>query len=133
LLFSLGKSYPNLVDWANFFVLAITFVFIPFLLFVWAKQSLNSGLASVFAATTPIAKAVMVGLVLRVERILRGQVLGLLLGIVGVVLIASPGTFVVANTYWPQVPYFSPQRATVSALALATHAKVSQPDRPRRC
>ncbi len=90
MLFSLGKSYPNLVDWANFFVLAITFVFIPFLLFVWAKQSLNSGLASVFAATTPIAKAVMVGLVLRVERILRGQVLGLLLGIVGVVLIASP-------------------------------------------
>jgi drug/metabolite transporter (DMT)-like permease len=76
--------------WGHFFVLAITFVVVPFLLFAWAQQSLNSGLASVFAASTPIATAVMVGLVFRVERILRGQALGLLLGLVGVVFIVSP-------------------------------------------
>jgi len=71
-------------------VIGVTFCVLPYLLFAWAQQSVASGLASVYNATTPIMTAIIAALVLRVERLTRAQVLGIAIGIVGVVVIIGP-------------------------------------------
>lgn len=77
--------------WAHLCVLSVTFCVVPFLLFAWAEQHVSSGLASIFNATTPIMTAVMAWAVFRVERLHTGQLLGIGVGIVGVVVIIAPG------------------------------------------
>ncbi|SDO57448.1 Permease of the drug/metabolite transporter (DMT) superfamily [Microbacterium sp. ru370.1] len=77
--------------WGHLCVLAFSFCVVPFLLFAWAEQHVPSGLASIFNATTPIMTAVMAWAVFRVERLGRGQLVGIAVGIVGVVVIIAPG------------------------------------------
>lgn len=77
--------------WAHLCVLALTFCVTPFLLFAWAEQHVSSGLASIFNATTPIMTAVMAWAVFRVERLRPGQLVGIAVGIVGVIVIIAPG------------------------------------------
>ncbi|WP_291043383.1 DMT family transporter [Herbiconiux sp.] len=69
---------------------------IPFLLFAWAEQYVTSGLASIYNAVTPITTALMVTLAFRVERLGRDRVLGVVAGIIGVVIIIGPWTFLTA-------------------------------------
>ena len=76
--------------WGHMTVLAVTFCVLPFLLFSWAQQHVTSGLASIYNATTPIMTAVMAGLLLRVEKLAAVQLLGILVGIGGVVVIIAP-------------------------------------------
>jgi drug/metabolite transporter (DMT)-like permease len=76
--------------WLHFLVIALTGCVIPHLLFAWAEQYVSSSLASIYNAVTPITTALMVTLAFRVERLGRGQVLGILIGIVGVVVIIGP-------------------------------------------
>ena len=78
---------------AHFLVIGVTGGVVPFLLYAWAEQYVTSGLASIYNATTPIATALMVTLVFRVEKLSRAQLLGILVGIVGVVLIIGPWRF----------------------------------------
>lgn len=80
----------RLVVWAHMTVLAVTFCVVPFLLFSWAQQHVTSGLASIYNATTPIMTAVMAWLVLRVEKLRPGQIAGILVGILGVMVIIAP-------------------------------------------
>jgi drug/metabolite transporter (DMT)-like permease len=77
--------------WAHLCVLGVTFCVVPFLLFAWAEQHVSSGLASIFNATTPIMTAIMAWAVFRVERLRPGQLLGIAVGILGVVVIIAPG------------------------------------------
>ena len=77
--------------WAHLCVLSVSFCVVPFLLFAWAEQHVSSGLASIFNATTPIMTAIMAWAVFRVERLRVGQLAGIALGIVGVVVIIAPG------------------------------------------
>jgi drug/metabolite transporter (DMT)-like permease len=74
----------------HFLVLGVTFCVIPYLLFSWAEQYVSSGLASIYNATTPIMTAIMASLVLRVERVNLPQVVGILLGAAGVIVIIGP-------------------------------------------
>lgn len=76
--------------WAHMTVVALTLCVFPYLLFGWAQQSVSSGLASVYNATTPLMTALMAGLVIRVEKLTREQLLGLLVGLAGVVVIIAP-------------------------------------------
>jgi drug/metabolite transporter (DMT)-like permease len=76
--------------WAHMTVLAVTFCVVPFLLFSWAQQHVTSGLASIYNATTPIMTAVMAGLLFRVEKLKAGQIAGILVGILGVMVIIAP-------------------------------------------
>ena len=78
------------VVYLHFLVIAITNCVIPHLAFAWAEQYVSSGLASIYNAVTPIATALMVTLAFRVERLNRGQVLGIAIGIAGVVAIIAP-------------------------------------------
>src|SRR3954451_22337732 len=76
--------------WGHLTVLGTTFCVVPFLLFSWAQQHVSSGVASIFNATTPIMTAIMAWLVFRVERLKAMQILGIVVGIVGVVVIIAP-------------------------------------------
>ena len=76
--------------WGHMTVLAISFCVVPFLLFSWAQQYVTSGLASIYNATTPIMTAVMAGLLFRVERLKPGQIAGIVVGILGVMVIIAP-------------------------------------------
>jgi len=71
-------------------VLACTFCVTPFLLFSWAQQHVTSGLASIYNATTPIMTAIMAWLIFRVEKLRPLQILGILVGIAGVMVIIAP-------------------------------------------
>lgn len=77
--------------WGHLCVLGVTFCAVPFLLFAWAEQHVSSGLASIFNATTPIMTAIMAWAVFRVESLKIGQLVGIAIGIVGVVVIIAPG------------------------------------------
>ncbi len=88
----------------HFLVIALTNCVIPHLLFAWAEQHISSGLAAIYNSLTPIATALMVALVYRVEKLSRGQVIGVLLGIVGVVVIIAPWQFTdISADVWGQL------------------------------
>jgi drug/metabolite transporter (DMT)-like permease len=78
------------IVYAHFLVIAITNCVVPHLAFAWAEQYVSSGLASIYNAVTPITTALMVTLAFRVEKLGRGQVLGVVIGIVGVLVIIGP-------------------------------------------
>jgi drug/metabolite transporter (DMT)-like permease len=74
----------------HFLVIAMTNCVIPHLAFAWAEQYVSSGLASIYNAVTPITTALMVTLAFHVEKLNRGQVLGIGIGIAGVIVIIAP-------------------------------------------
>lgn len=76
--------------WMHLTVVAVTFCVVPFLIFSWAQQHVSSGLASIFNATTPIMTAVMAWAVFRVEKLKLVQIVGILVGISGVMVIIAP-------------------------------------------
>ncbi|MCA1943533.1 MAG: DMT family transporter [Yonghaparkia sp.] len=76
--------------WGHLVVLSITFAVIPYQLFAWAQQYVASGIASILNATTPIMTALIAGLAFRIEKLTREQVLGIVVGIIGVIVIVGP-------------------------------------------
>jgi drug/metabolite transporter (DMT)-like permease len=78
------------VVYLHFLVIAVTNCVIPHLAFAWAEQYVSSGLASIYNAVTPITTALMVTLAFHVEKLNRGQVLGIGIGIAGVIVIIAP-------------------------------------------
>jgi drug/metabolite transporter (DMT)-like permease len=78
------------IVWLHFLVIEITNCVIPHLLFVWAEQSVSTGLAAIYNSVTPLATAVLAALVFRVERLARMQVVGVLVGVLGVIVIIGP-------------------------------------------
>jgi drug/metabolite transporter (DMT)-like permease len=78
------------VVWLPFVVIALTNAVIPHLLFAWAEQYVSSSLGSIYNSLTPIATALMATLIFRVERLAGSQVVGVVVGIVGVLLIIGP-------------------------------------------
>lgn len=78
------------IVWLHFVVIAVTNCVIPHTLFAWAEQHVSSGLAAIYNSVTPIATAILVAVAFRVEKLGRGQVFGVLLGVVGVIVIIAP-------------------------------------------
>ena len=89
-LFMRAKLPREPIVYLHFLVIGLTFCVIPHLLFSWAEQYVTSGLASIYNATTPIMTAIIAALVFRVEKLVGGQVLGIAIGIVGVLVIIGP-------------------------------------------
>jgi drug/metabolite transporter (DMT)-like permease len=78
------------IVWLHFGVVAFINCVIPHLAFAWAEQFVSSGLASIYNAVTPITTALFVTLVFAVEKLGRGQILGIGIGILGVIVIIGP-------------------------------------------
>jgi drug/metabolite transporter (DMT)-like permease len=90
--------------WLHFVVIAVTGCVIPHLLFAWAEQYVSSSLASIYNAVTPITTALMATLAFRVEKLVRGQVLGVLIGIAGVIVIIGPWQYAaLTGDLWGQL------------------------------
>jgi drug/metabolite transporter (DMT)-like permease len=78
------------IVWFHFLVIGITYCVIPHLLFVWAEQSVSTGLAAIYNSVTPLATAVLAAVVFNVERLVKIQVVGVLIGVLGVIVIIGP-------------------------------------------
>lgn len=87
--------------YAHFLVVGIVGCVMPYGLFAWAEQYVSSGLASIYNAVTPIATALMATLAFRVEKLTRDQLVGVIVGVLGVVVIISPWTLGTATRNSP--------------------------------
>lgn len=88
----------------HFIVIAMTNCVIPHLLFAWAEQHVSSGLAGIYNSITPIATAILAAVVFHVERLNRGQFIGVLIGIFGVLIIVAPWQFTqLSGDLWGQL------------------------------
>ena len=92
------------IVWLHFAVVAVTYCVIPFLLFAWAEQYVSSSLASIYNAVTPITTAILATAAFRVEKLNRDQVLGVVIGILGVVVVVGPWAVdALAGSLWGQL------------------------------
>ena len=76
-------ALPPGAAWA-FLVLALLNNVVPFTLFVWAQQTIPSGLASILNATTPIWGVIVAHLLTADEKATPARIAGVLLGFAGV-------------------------------------------------
>lgn len=70
--------------WLAFLVMGLLNNVIPFSLIVSGQKEIESGLASILNATTPLFTVVLAALFLKDERITANKVLGILAGFIGV-------------------------------------------------
>jgi drug/metabolite transporter (DMT)-like permease len=85
-----GKHLPtDLREWTPLIALGIGNTLLPFILITWGEQSVESGLASVLNATAALFTLVIAHFAFADERITPQKVAGLVLGFIGVVVLAS--------------------------------------------
>ena len=85
-----GKHIPfNLRELFPLMVIGVGNTVIPFVLISWGETQVDSGLASVLNATAALFTAVLAHLAFRDERITVQKIVGLALGFLGVVVLAS--------------------------------------------
>ena len=90
-LYARGGRLPTEFDiWRKFFILGTVNNFIPFTLITWGVMYIDSGLASVLNATTPLFAVVMAHYLTSDEHMTSNRILGVLLGIVGVGFLMGP-------------------------------------------
>ncbi|PPG37909.1 DMT family transporter [Pseudoclavibacter sp. RFBA6] len=100
--------------WMHMLVVSLALAVIPYSLFAWAGQYLPSSLSSIYNATTPIMTLLLMPLVLAGQRLTRTQIVGLVVGLGGVVVLAAPWRLVGVD----QVPELLPaQLACLGATA----------------
>jgi len=75
-------SSPGL--WGAFFIMGALNNLIPFSLIVWGQTHIQSSLASILNATTPIFSVVLAHILTREERLTGNRVVGVLMGWLGV-------------------------------------------------
>ncbi len=79
----------RLTPWAHLTVMAIVTNIAPYFLYAWAEQHINSGLAGVLNATTPLF-TLLFAVSTHTEHLTASRVVGLALGFLGVVVLAAP-------------------------------------------
>ena len=77
-------------SWAYFLVIAVIGNCLPFYLISWGQQEVESGLAGILAATTPLAVLILAHFTLADERMSLHQALGFVSGFAGVVVLMGP-------------------------------------------
>lgn len=87
LLLARGLGAPLLRHWRMLLLVGALNSGLPFALYAFAVQHLSTGLASILNATTPLFGAIVSWLWLA-EKLQRRQLLGLVMGLAGVVLLA---------------------------------------------
>lgn len=76
--------------WASLFILGAINNALPFVLITWGQTQINSGLASIFNATTPFFTVVIAGALLVDEKFSRNKILGVLIGLIGTIILIGP-------------------------------------------
>lgn len=83
--------------WLHMTVVAATLCTIPFTLVAWAETVVPSTVASIVNATTPIMTLLLTPLLIPRDRLSRGKVIGLGIGILGVVVLVGPWRLLVTS------------------------------------
>lgn len=76
--------------WAHLLVVSVFLNAVPSSLMAWAEQTVPSGLASIYNATTPIMTMAALAVLVPSEKLRGRQVVGIVLGIVGVLVLVGP-------------------------------------------
>lgn len=88
---ALGLALPRSIKvWQAFFIMGLLNNAIPFTLIVWGQTHIESGLAAILNATTPLSTVIVAGIFLADERITVAKVTGVLLGFAGVLVMLLP-------------------------------------------
>jgi drug/metabolite transporter (DMT)-like permease len=83
--------------WGRIFILGFLLNAFPGLMFAFAEQLLDSSLAGILNATTPLFSVLFITLVFRSESITKSQVFGLALGFIGVLVLFGNLSFSGSN------------------------------------
>jgi drug/metabolite transporter (DMT)-like permease len=90
-----GHRLPTApVLWGAFLVMGALNNVIPFSLIVWGQVTIDSGLAAILNATTPLFTVMLTHVLTRDERLTRGRAAGVLLGLAGVAVLVGPEVLV---------------------------------------
>jgi drug/metabolite transporter (DMT)-like permease len=76
--------------WLAFFGMGLLNNAIPFSLIVWGQIHIASGLASILNATTPLFTVLVAHVLTADERLSKGRIFGVLLGLAGVIALIGP-------------------------------------------
>jgi drug/metabolite transporter (DMT)-like permease len=76
-------------EWIPLLVLGVANIAIPFFLISWGEKSIDSAVASILNATTPLFTILIAHFLLHDDKITAPKVLGLLMGFAGVVILMS--------------------------------------------
>jgi len=86
-----GQRMPaSLKAWGAFLVMGVLNNAIPFSLIVWGQTRIDSGVASILNATTPIFTVILAHLLTSDERLTLRKFLGVLIGFLGVYIMIKP-------------------------------------------
>jgi drug/metabolite transporter (DMT)-like permease len=86
-----GRTLPSaLAAWRGFLVMGLLNNAIPFALINWGQTRIDSGLAAILNATTPLFTVILAHVVTDDERLTRNRVAGIALGFAGVVVMIGP-------------------------------------------
>ena len=87
-----GDRLPaSLSAWSAFALMGFLNNAFPFTMFVWAQQSIASGLAAIVNATTPFFTVLLAHVLTADEKMTSGKIAGVLLGLAGVMVLIGPG------------------------------------------
>jgi drug/metabolite transporter (DMT)-like permease len=99
-----GLKFPlGWRPWGNFLVIAVIGNCLPFFLISWGQQEVETGLAGILAATTPLVVLVLAHFVLADERLSPRHVLAFLFGFAGIIVLMGPDSLAAlggATTRW---------------------------------
>jgi drug/metabolite transporter (DMT)-like permease len=86
-----GKKMPKTPEvWGSFMVMGILNNLVPFSLIVWGQSHIDSGLASILNATTPLFSVVLAHFLTKEEKITINRLAGVLMGLIGVAILVGP-------------------------------------------
>jgi drug/metabolite transporter (DMT)-like permease len=109
--------------WRHLLIMGIFNVAIPFVLISWAESGehgVDSGVASVLNSTVPLFSIVISGAILRAESVTAGKIVGLFVGFVGVVLLASRN---VSREWVGIAPYLAVIAASLCYAAASAYGR----------
>lgn len=83
-----GHKMPSSLSlWGAFFIMGALNNLIPFCLIVWGQTHIESGLASILNATTPIFSVILAHFLTKEERLTANRITGVLTGWIGVIIL----------------------------------------------
>jgi drug/metabolite transporter (DMT)-like permease len=87
----MGVSLPRGAgNWGKLFIVGALNCALPFMLFFWGQQSLDSGYASILNATTPLWGVIAAHFLTSDERLTPARMLGVLTGFAGIIVMVGP-------------------------------------------
>ncbi len=86
-----GHAMPrDGASWRAYFVMGFLNNIVPFSLIAWAQSHVESGLAAILNATTPLFAVVFAHYLTGDERMTPGRVAGVIIGFIGVIVMIGP-------------------------------------------